>query len=109
MRLRRIGTYWVEINATSGFAVFNVLVFRGEAPHPPVEPSFPAEPAWRQLTPDQFGDFALYLINNVRQTLGRRLLVMNPQLRAAAKAHTKDLIRYKYYDLHPHIGSDGSS
>jgi uncharacterized protein YkwD len=108
-RFERKGTYWVEINATSGFAVFNVLVFRGEAPHPPLEPTFPAEPAWGQVTPQQLAGYGLYILNNVRQTMGRRPLTMDPRLRAAAAAHDEDLIRYGYYPVHPHIGSDGST
>jgi hypothetical protein len=102
----RLGVYWVEINATSGFAVFNALVFHGEKPHPPLEPYFPPESTG--VTIEQREQYGLNIINQVRETLGRRPLTMQQRLLEAARAHNADIVRYGYYYSHPHIGSDGS-
>lgn len=101
------GTYYVEVNATSGFAVFNVLVFHGVAPTPPLQPYFPPEPT--HVTSDQLEQYALYIINHARETLGCPALTMQPQLLAAARSHNADMLRNNYFLSHPHIGSDGSS
>jgi uncharacterized protein YkwD len=106
LNFSRLGVYWVEINATSGFAVFNALVFHGEKPHPPLEPYFPPESTG--VTIEQREQYGLNIINQVRETLGRRPLTMQQQLLEAARGHNADIVRYGYYSSHPHIGSDGS-
>jgi uncharacterized protein YkwD len=101
------GLYWVEIDATSGIALFNVPAFVGVPATLPQPPTLPREP--RSTSPAVLESYALDLINIVRRSVGRVPLTMQPQLQGAAAQHTEDMVTHGYVTTHPHIGSDGST
>lgn len=101
------GVYQVEINATSGYAVFNVRIFHGVDPSPPTPPAVAPQPAG--ASDADLGTYTLSLMNGFRATHSLKPLVMQPLVLRAARSHTLDMLRFKYVLTHPHIGSDGST
>lgn len=107
VRFKSNGAYQIELSATSGLPVFNVTVFHGVAPFPPRSLIVPPDPTG--ATGPQLARFGLSLINRARSRAGLQPLSLQPNITAAAAAHTTDLARYGYFMSHPHIGSDGST
>lgn len=105
--LRGNGLYRVEVNAESGFAVFDVPVFHGVKPFAPADPAMAPDPL--HATPRQLEGFALHLINVARQHAGLKPLRMANYLIQTASGHDTDMVAHHYFLEHPHIGSNGST
>lgn len=101
------GAYRVEVNAASGFAVFNVPVFHGVKAFAPVAQIAAADPV--HATPQRLAGFALHLINVARRQAGLHPLHMMAALTQAAQGHDADMVANNYFLEHPHIGSNGST
>ncbi|GAC1432640.1 MAG: hypothetical protein NVSMB65_06330 [Chloroflexota bacterium] len=102
------GIYQLEINAGSGFALFNVPVFYGipYAP-PPMPPLYPA--AAPTASAAQLAREALAVLNGLRARYRLPLFTTTPRLLQEAQAHSADVVAHNYYDQHPHVGSNGST
>lgn len=101
------GLYRVEVNATSGFAVFNVPVFHGVTPFVPADRIAAADPI--HATRHQLAAFTLHLINVARRQARLGSLRMAKSLTQVARGHDSDMVAHNYFLEHPHIGSNGST
>ncbi len=101
------GIYQLEINASNGFAIFNLPVYYGVAYAPPSpRPQYP--PDNPSATPAQLEAEALLVINTLRGHYHRLGYSMTPALENEARAHSLDIVTHNYFTAHPHTGSDGS-
>jgi uncharacterized protein YkwD len=101
------GMYRVEVNASSGFAVFNVPVFHGVAPFAPADRIVAPDPP--HATRQQLAAFTLHLVNIARRHARLAPLRAAQALVRAARGHDADMVAHNYFLEHPHIGSNGSS
>jgi uncharacterized protein YkwD len=101
------GVYQLEINASNGFALFNLPVYYGVPYTPPPAPQLypPEDPS---ATPAQLAVEALGAFNALRTRYHRPTFVLTPALEQEAQAHSADVVAHNYFDVHPHVGSDGS-
>lgn len=101
------GQYRVEIVAWNGMQLFDIPLFHGVSPTPPVGPTLPPPPV--SQSPSIQAEFAHGLLNTLRAHRGLPGIRSFDALWRAALAHARDMARYGYYFTHPHSGSDGSS